>query len=138
MKIKVVTDTNVVVSALLFGGTPGKLISLWKKKSIIPFICKEMEEELLRVLAYPKFSLSKQEIDCLFYQEIMPFFLTTRIKQGEVIVQDDPSDDIFIQCALAVGSQIVISGDKHLLSLGVYKGIKILTISQFLKFLKDF
>ncbi len=96
MGIKVVTDTNVPVSALLFGGTPGKLITLWKEKRIIPFICKEMENELLRVLAYPKFCLSKQEIEYLFYQEIMPYFQNIRIEQGEVIKHQIDKEAVYV------------------------------------------
>jgi putative PIN family toxin of toxin-antitoxin system len=136
-EIKVVADTNIVVSGLLFGGTPGKLISLWKKKRIIPFTCKEMTDELLRVLAYPKFRLSEQEIEYMFYQEVMPYVEKVEIVHGEVIVQNDPSDDIFIRCAMAAEVKIVISGDRHLLSLKSYKGIKIVPVSQFLKSLKE-
>ena len=73
--IKAVVDTNVVISGLLFSGLPGKVISLWKKEILLPYASKEIIIEYLRVLAYPKFSLSRQEIDYLFYHEIFPFFL---------------------------------------------------------------
>ena len=135
--IKVVADTNIIVSALLFGGTPGKLVSLWKEKHIIPVVCKEMTDELLRVLAYPKFRLSDKEIEYLFYKEVMPYIRKVDIESGETIVQNDPSDDIFIRCAMAAGLEIVISGDKHLLSMKCYGKIKIVTASQFLKSLKQ-
>ena len=57
--IPVVIDTNVFLSALLFGGTPGKLISLWKSGKIQPQVNKNTVAELLRVLAYPKFKLTE-------------------------------------------------------------------------------
>ena len=62
---KVVIDTNVLVSALLFGGVPAQLIPLWKSRTIRPFCSRKIMDELLRVLAYPKFSLSQTEIEYL-------------------------------------------------------------------------
>jgi putative PIN family toxin of toxin-antitoxin system len=63
--IPVVIDTNVFLSALLFGGTPGKLISLWKSGKIQLQVNKNTVAELLRVLAYPKFKLAENEIQYL-------------------------------------------------------------------------
>ena len=135
-KIKVralVIDTNVVVSALLFGGAPGELIPLWKEGSIQPKASKEIIEEYIRVLAYPKFNLSEGEINFLLYHEILPYFEVVRVSGGRVIIKDDPSDDKFIRCAKAGKASIIISGDQHLLSLKSYGKIKILTPTQFLK-----
>ena len=81
----VVIDTNVVVSALLFGGEPGELIPLWKAGGIRPKASKEIIEEYIRVLAYPKFNLSKEEINFLLYHEILPYFDVVRVKSGHVI-----------------------------------------------------
>jgi len=64
---------KVVISALLFSGTPKRLVELRKKRNIRPFISKEIIDELLRVLAYPKFHLSQKEINYLVYQEILPY-----------------------------------------------------------------
>jgi len=55
----VVTDTNVFVSALLFGGPPGRLIPLWKPAKIQPHLTAEIVDELLHVLAYPRFELAE-------------------------------------------------------------------------------
>jgi uncharacterized protein len=60
--IRVVLDTNVLVSCLLFGGTPGELLDLWKTGRIRLLMSREMVDEFLRVLAYPKFNLSEDEI----------------------------------------------------------------------------
>ena len=59
---RVVIDTNVVVSALLFGGTPGELIPLWKSGRIKPLASAEIIDEYIRVLAYPKFKLSTETV----------------------------------------------------------------------------
>ena len=129
----VVIDTNVVVSALLFGGEPGELIPLWKAGRIQPRASKEIIEEYIRVLAYPKFSLSEEEINFLLYHEILPYFEIVGIRPGPPIVKDDPSDDKFIRCAEVGKATTIISGDQHLLRLKSRGKIKILTPSEFLK-----
>jgi len=128
----VVIDTNVLVSALLFGGVPGKLIPLWKERVVQPKASKEIIEEYIRVLAYPRFQLSEEEIKFLLHYEILPYFEIVRIKEGPVLIAKDPSDDKFIRCAQAAGARIVISGDQHLLKLSPYRQIQILSPSDFL------
>ena len=131
--IRVVVDTNVVVSALLFGGVPGELISLWKSGNLKPLASPEIIDEYIRVLAYPKFKLSEDEINFLLYFEILPFFEVIEVKQrSQIIISADPSDDKFIQCAEKGKAGIIISGDRHLLSLKQYKKIKIMSAEQIL------
>ena len=130
--ISVVIDTNVLVSALLFGGTPGKLIPLWKSGKIQPHVSQEMVDELLRVLAYPKFELTENEIHYLFYVEILPFCKVVSVKSAPVIINEDPSDDMFLICAKAVQAKALITGDQHLLALKSFGTTSILTPKQFL------
>lgn len=131
----VVIDTNVIVSALLFGGKPGELIRLWKTGQIQPLISKEITEEYLRVFAYPKFDLSEKEISFIFNHEILPYSKAVKIKPGhwKTTIEDDPSDDMFIRCAVSGRCNIIISGDGHLLDLKTYDKIRILSVSLFLK-----
>ena len=131
----VVIDTNVIVSALLFGGKPAKLIQLWKAGQIQPLISKEITEEYLRVLAYPKFNLSENDIGFLLNHEILPYFKAVKIKSGrwKTTIEDDPSDDMFIRCAVSGICKIIISGDRHLLDLKTYGKIRILSVSLFFK-----
>jgi predicted nucleic acid-binding protein len=84
-------------------------------------------------LAYPKFELLEEEINYLLYQEILPYFEIVRTKPGPMIVEEDPSDDMFIRCAEASKANTILSGDQHLLDLKSYGKVKILTPSQFLK-----
>ena len=131
--IRVVIDTNVFLSALLFGGTPGKLIPLWKSGKIQPQLNKEIVAELLRVLAYPKFELSETEIQYLLFVEILPFCNTVTSKSGPVIIKEDPSDDIFLRCCEISKAKALISGDSHLLDLKFYWNVPILKPSEFLR-----
>ena len=133
VKVKrVVIDTNVVISALLFGGEPGALVPLWKTGRIKPLASKEIIDEYLRVLAYPKFGLAPEEIDFILYREILAHFEIVGTKPGPVIVRDDPADDKFIRCAQEGRAGSIISGDRHLLRLKRQCAIEILTPAQFL------
>lgn len=130
--VRVVIDTNVLISALLFGGVPGRLVSHWKSGRIQPLASQAMIDEALRVLAYPKFSLSQKEIEFLLYEEILPWLEIVDTATGSPFIVDDPSDDMFLWCALDGKADRIISGDEHLLQL---RGspVPILTPRQFLE-----
>ena len=131
--IPVVVDTNVFVSAFLFGGIPGRLIELWKSRKIKPYLSSEIITELLRVLAYPKFELTEEEIQYLLYFEILPYCKVVQTESGSIIIKADPSDDKFLRCCGATKAKVLISGDRHLLKLRKYKNTLVLTPAQFLK-----
>jgi putative PIN family toxin of toxin-antitoxin system len=131
--VKVVVDTNVVISALLFGDVPGKLIALWQSGVIKPVASKDIVDEYIRVLTYPKLKLFEEEINYLLYQEILPFFDIIDVRQGRQILEKDPQDDKFIRCALKARAIYIISGDQHLLALKSYQKIRILSPAEFIK-----
>ena len=131
--IYLVIDTNVVISAILFGGAPGQLIDLWEKGTIMPLVTEEIMAEYIRVLTYPKFKLSEEEINYIIHQKILPYFKAVKSKPGPSIIKKDPDDDKFIQCAEAGSAKTIISGDRHLLALKSHHGINILTPTQFLE-----
>ena len=89
---RIVVDTNVLVSGLLFDGKPGELIKLWKEGRIVPLCSKEIVREYLRVLAYPKFELSESDIDFLLAHEILPYFEVLTVPPGKPFVTMDPSE----------------------------------------------
>ena len=132
--MSIVVDTNIVISALLFGGPPGELATLWRAGELDPIFSKEILNEYIKVLAYPKFSLSESEIDFLLKRELLPYFrvVDTSKIQLKNIITADPDDDKFIICALADECDLIISGDKHLLDLGSYRNIEIITPAAFL------
>ena len=130
--MRVVLDTNTVVSALLFSGISSKLVSLWQKGLITPLLSREILDEYLRVLSYPKFDLSEGEIKELIQEEILPYAEVVKPKRRLRVVQRDPSDNKFLECAVAGKARVIISGDKDLLSLGRYRQIRIQSPAQFL------
>jgi len=129
---KVVIDTNVLISGLLFGGNPGELITLWKERRIQPMSSRDIIEEYLRVLAYPKFRLTEEEIEYLFSQEVLPWFEVIAVQSGQPFVIDDTSDDKFIWCALEGSAEAIISSDQHLLRLSSCP-VPIFSPSEFLR-----
>lgn len=129
---RIVVDTNVLVSGLLFGGKPGELVSLWKKGRVIPFCSKEIIEEYLHVLAYPKFQLSESEIDFILNHEILPHFNVLKVNPGKPFVTMDPSDDKFIWCAIEGEAETIVSGDEHLLKL-FPSPVPVTTVAMFIE-----
>ena len=130
--MRVVLDTNAVVSALLFRGISSELVSLWQKGLITLLLSREILDEYLRVFSYPKFELTEEEIKELIQEEILPYAEVVKPKRRLRVVQRDPSDDKFIECAVAGKARVIISGDKDLLSLGRYRQIRILSPAKFL------
>ena len=129
---RIVVDTNVLVSGLLFNGKPGQLVRLWKERRVVPLCSKEIVREYLRVLAYPKFQLSESEIDFLLTHEMLPYFEVLTVTPGKPFVTMDPSDDKFIWCAIEGHAEVIVSGDEHLLNL-VSSPVPVITVTQFIE-----
>lgn len=130
--MRVVLDTNAVISALLFSGVSSKLVSLWQDGLITPLLSREILDEYLRVLSYRKFELSEKEIKELIQEEILPYAEVVKPKRRLRVIRRDPADNKFLECAVAGKAGVVISGDKDLLSLGRYRKIRIQSPGQFL------
>jgi putative PIN family toxin of toxin-antitoxin system len=128
-----VLDTNVVVSALLFRGELSRLHALWRKKAFTIAATKEIIEEYVRVLAYPKFKLTEREIEALVHEELLPYIEPVTVSEDIKGVSNDPDDDKFLACAAAAKADFIVSGDAHLLNLKTYKGCPIVTAEKFLK-----
>jgi putative PIN family toxin of toxin-antitoxin system len=130
---RVVLDTNVLISSLLFKGEASRIVVLWQKGKIIPLISKETFNELRAVLEYPKFSLSPGEIKSIMEDEILPFFEVVEVEKNIKGICRDPDDDKFISCAVSGEADWIVSGDKDLSDLGKYRSLRIIHVSEFLK-----
>ena len=131
--IRVVLDTNVLISALLFKGELTRMVGLWQRGKMIPIISKETFDELRTVLEYPKFSLSRAEIKSLIEQEILPFFEVVNVSKHVKGACRDPGDDKFISCALSANADYIVTGDKDLSDLKKYQSVRIIHASDFIK-----
>ena len=129
--IRVVIDTNVFVSSF-FGGNPKRIIDLWKNERIILCLSKDVLDEYVDVLQRIGLKHEKeiQELLSLFAKGFNILFttITPKIKA----VQGDPDDDKFIECAVALKAQVIVTGDKVLRQMGEYMGIRILAPQDFL------
>ena len=131
--LRVVLDTNVLVSAILKqGGNEWAVLQKVNEGEIISLTSEDILHEFARVMSKPKFENSKEEVDewPLFLARMS--YLVIPSKRLNVI-RDDPSDNKILECAVCGNAHYIISGDKHLLDLHEYKGIKILNSSDFLK-----
>ncbi len=130
---KVVFDTNILVSALLFKGGLAGLVDLWKRGRLIPVLSRETFQEFKAVLEYPKFSLTHQEIKVIIEEEVLPYFEVVEITDTVKGICRDADDDKFIACAVSAAADFIVSGDKDLLDMGQYKSVRIISASVLLK-----
>jgi len=114
-----VFDTNVVVSAIMFGDRLSWLRTAWANGMLTPVVCRETVAELLRVLAYPKFPLRPDEREALL-ADYLPFAETARLPEHDPLLLDvcrDRSDEVFIRLAISTGVTALITGDRDLSGL---------------------
>jgi putative PIN family toxin of toxin-antitoxin system len=131
---RVVFDTNVVLSALLFGGSATRrLRGLWQQGACTPLVSRATAGELVRVLGYPKFRLSPQEREELL-ADYLPFAQVVTLPDPAPAVPAcrDPFDLPFLQLA-AVGKATLVSGDRDLLVLAGTTRFPILSIETFIE-----
>ncbi len=131
--LRVVLDTNVLVSALLFGGQPGRLRVLWGEGRIVPLVCRETFAEFRKVLDYPKFRLSPAERAALMEDELLPFVEVVEEVAEVSGVCRDPHDDIFLAVAAGGGAAYLVTGDQDLLVLGTYQRCRMVRLAEFLE-----
>lgn len=126
--MSVTLDTNEYVSALQFAGRPSHLLGMAKVGTLTIDISDHIEQELIRVLR-EDFAWDGYRIRFMAEQIRA---ITRRLKPVRTVaVVDDPDDDKVIECALAGGSDYIITEDNALLRVGQYEGIKILRAADF-------
>lgn len=132
---RVVIDTNVVLSALIFnGGRMETLRRAWQSGKCVPLACSVTVSELLRVLAYPKFKLSAAEQGELL-ADYLSYCTTIQLptKLPRKIHCRDANDLPFLHLAMAGKADFLISGDGDLLSLADQFACPIVTPDEFIK-----
>lgn len=129
--VRVVLDTNVLVSALLFGqGHASWLRPAWQDGTLRPLVSKATAVELLRVLEYPKFRLTAAEREDLL-ADVLPFCETVTIDDPPYVPTcRDPHDRKFLEFALAGAADALVTGDADLLALAPAFAIPIVTPAQ--------
>lgn len=130
---RLVIDTNLIVSALLFGGVTSKIIEHFESGIFKPIISKEIVREYITVLAYPKFSLEEAEINLLINEYILRYAEIAKPKKLKISGSLDKDDNKFLECAVAGRADALLSGDQHLLRLKVFEEIPIVSFQEFIR-----
>jgi len=138
--MKLVVDTNILVSAFLWQGTPGRLVEMAGEKECDLFTSRVLLDELADVLQRKK--LEKQVLATGLtaiqllrnYQKLSTTVTARRLAQQ---VSRDADDDAVLACALAVQADLIVSGDADLLVLKQFEGIRIVTPAQAVKMISN-
>jgi len=129
--VKVVIDTNVFISSF-FGGNPRKIIDLWNNGKILLCLSNEIIDEYVAVLRRMGLQNEKEINELLkIFAEGYNLIFTAETPRLEII-KDDPDDNKFIECAVELEAQYIISGDKHLQKIKKYMEILIVSPKEFL------
>jgi len=128
----VVLDSNVVLSAFLYGGRPKQIFQMVLSGSIQLASSEALLNEVRGVLQRPKFGLNTQFIQTML-SEYSGVAKWKEPAEHFSIVQDDPNDNQFIDCAVAAKADYLITGDKHLLKLAAFRMVKIISVDSFLE-----
>jgi len=133
--LRVVFDTNVLVSGMVFAGKSKLLIDAVLEGTITLILSMQMIQEFRKVIARDKFKLSKEQQNMLT-NFVLRIGSIVRIRSRFKVVKGDPSDDLILRTARDGEADYVVSGDKHLLAIEEFRGIKIITVSKMLDLLR--
>ena len=127
-------DTNVWVSALLWGGKPAAIVRAAEEKKLNIFISEDIATDISQVLAYPK--LEKTYHPILRRQDLIEQVLKNakfvKVTNKVELIKEHPADNKFLECALAAKADYIVSGNRHLLKVVSYKRIPVFSVSDFL------
>ncbi len=127
---RVVLDTNVVVSALLFRGPTSVLHAVWKRRTIELLATDVSLAELARVLGYRKFHLTAELVTGLMATEVLPYAAMVMPNRHPPACRDR-DDDEFLWCARDGGAEALVTGDPDLLALRPsWEGVMILAVAE--------
>jgi putative PIN family toxin of toxin-antitoxin system len=128
--MRATVDTNVFVSALNFGGVPERLLELLDEGQFVLCISPALIAELRRVLA-DRFGWNED----LFRELLNPILAIAEMAEPAFVLDavDDPDDNRILECAVESKSDVIVTGDDHLLRLGTFQGIPIVTPRDFVE-----
>jgi uncharacterized protein len=140
--MRVVLDTNVLISAFISRtGVPAQILALWRNGEIEILVSPESLAELQRVLTYPRvrryLQYTPDQIE-RFLMLLQSAAEMVESAEGVVVVDDDPDDNQFFAIAVAAQAQYIVSGDKaHVLPVGQYQAIQVVTPATFLQIVQN-
>ena len=133
--MRVVADTNTVVSGLLWHGNPRRVLEAARAGTLQLFTSAALLAEIEEVLQRPKFARRLSLAGAASHTLVMGYAaLAWLIEPAAIapVIIADPDDDVVLACAVAARAEAIVSGDKHLRDLKQYEGMPILTAAQLL------
>jgi len=128
--VRIILDTNVVISGIFFAGPPYQILKAWREGKLHLLISEEILAEYRRV--GETLALQFPSIDLLPILDMLRANAEViSVKYLSEPVCDDPDDDKFLACALAGECKLIVSGDKHLLKVSGFRSIKVLKPREF-------
>lgn len=132
---RVVADTNILVSAVQFGGKPKQLLDLAIDGQVDLAICEAIIAETIRVLSDKFHRTPEWLVETDRQLRVIARFVEPT--ESLHVIEADPTDDRILECAVAAEAEVIVSGDTHLLGLGSFRGIPIQRVTEFLGGLSD-
>ena len=130
--MRIVLDTNVFISGIFFTGPPYQILKAWCDGKVQLLVSPSILDEYQRIGV--ELALQFRDVDLRPFWELLTIqaeiVLAPTLPQ---VIHDDPSDDKFLEAALAGNASYIISGDKHLLKLSEFQGIQILKPKDFVQ-----
>ena len=138
--IRIILDANQFVSALLKpGSNPAQIISLIREGKVKLLMSEEIISEINNVLLYPKILKrhgKPPDYIASFIKKLRAVSVMTHVGLKIDAIEDDPSDNKYLECAVEGGADFIISGDRHLKDLKVFRGIRIVSPADFVMIVK--
>ncbi len=139
--MRVVLDTNIIVGAFVAPlGVLASIVYFWRLGDIEVVVSKEILDEYKRALGYEKIRkvhhMSNEDIEEAI-DELKDIAIVVVPKEKLLIVQGDRDDNKFFECALAGDAEVIVSGDKKVLDVGMYQGVYVLPPAQFAAMIEE-
>ena len=128
--MRVVLDTNVLVSGLLFSGPPAEILRAWARRRFTIAISPEVQDEYEDVARRMSTRYPAVDLRRLFDLVLVAADMCTPVPLAGPVCSDS-SDDKFFACALGANADIIVSGDRHLLRASGFGGVSVLTPRAF-------
>jgi len=128
--MRIVCDTNVIVSGMLFGGHSRDILTAVAQGRVEAFTTPALLNELREVLLRRKFRLSLERVDAAM-ELVRESFTCVASPATLSVIADDPDDNRVVEAALASRARVIVSGDNHLLSLRAWRTITVLSPAAF-------
>lgn len=140
--LRVVLDTNQFVSSVMVRhGLPAQVIDAWRRREYLLVTSPAIMTEIRATLDYPrirrKYPLTDEQVERLITLLEQDALVVSGKVDTEGAVPDDPDDDMVLVCAVDGMADLIVSGDRHLLDLGEYRDIPIITAREFLDRLRS-